>query len=119
MAREDGVKAVLPRLVGYRRRDELHEVDAVLRERLERAVKCPGLVVGDERERRPPALSLPVEPRVRRERDEAGARLRMVADVARDHREYVQLSCALARARGLSGNAVPGDMAISILRRHG
>src|SRR3989441_7751746 len=42
MAREDGVKPVLPRLVGDRPRDELDEVDAVLRERLERAVKCPG-----------------------------------------------------------------------------
>ena len=79
-------------------------------ERLDRAVERARLMVGDERERRPPALALPVEACVRRYRDEAGVRLGVVADVARDHREPVHRGRALAGDRRFRGIAVLGDL---------
>ena len=57
VAVEHDVEAVAPRRVRERARDELHEVHAVARERPERAVERARLVVGDERERRAPALA--------------------------------------------------------------
>ena len=80
------------------------------RERLDRAVERARLVVGDERERRPPRLAVHVEPHVGRDRDEARVRLGVVADVLGDHGEAVQASGALARDRDLRRIAVLGDV---------
>ena len=58
-----------------------------------------GAVVGRERECRPPAAVAPVEPGVRRDRDEAREGLRMVADVVVDDRQPVEPRGAIARDR--------------------
>ena len=55
-------------------------------ERLERVVEGAGPVVGGERERRSPLPVAPIEPRVRRDGDEARERLGVVADVPVDDR---------------------------------
>ena len=67
---EHDVEAVAPRRVRQRARHELHEVDAVARERPKRAEERARLVVGDERDRRAPAVTAG-DLRVRRDRDEA------------------------------------------------
>ena len=67
MAGEHGVEAVAPRRPRDRPRDELVQVDAQTPERLDRPVERARRVVGDERERGPPFLGLPVDARVRRD----------------------------------------------------
>ena len=76
MPGQHGVEAVAPRRPRDRPRDELDEVEAVAAERLDRAVERARLVVGDEGERRAPALALAVEARVGSNGDEARVGLR-------------------------------------------
>ena len=80
------------------------------RERLDRPVERAGLVVGDERERRPPGLSVHVEAHVGRDRDEARERLGVVTDVLGDHLEPVETRRPLAGDGDLSGIALLGDV---------
>ena len=78
--------------------------------RLDRAVERSGPVVGDEGERGPPLALRRVESRVRRDRDETRVRLRVVADVACDHRQPVEPGRTLARDRGDGRVAELGDL---------
>jgi len=84
VAGQDGVEAIAPRRVRNRARDELNEIDGVPGERLQGAVERPRLMVGDEREGRPPRPRVGVEPRVGRHRHEARVGLGMVAHVVLD-----------------------------------
>ncbi len=67
--------------------------------RLDRAMERARTVIGDEGERGAPLPLGRVEARVRGDRDEAGVRLGMVADVAGDHGQPVEPRRPLARDR--------------------
>ncbi len=100
VAGEHRVEAVAPGRLRDRSRGQLDEIERVARERLDRAMKRTGTVVGLEREGDPPVAAF-AELGPVRDRDEARVRLRVVADVGRQHDEPVQRSGQFARDRRL------------------
>ena len=110
-------KAITPRRLRDRPRDELHHVDRSIRQWLDRARERARLVVGDERERRAPGALTAIEADVWRECDETRVRLRVVADVRRQHDQGVELRGSLARNRDDMRICHRGDVGSSVGRR--
>ena len=64
-AGQNGIEAVAPGRVRNRALDELHQIDPVAIERLERAEEGAGPVISDEREGKAPVFAVAVQTRVR------------------------------------------------------
>ena len=88
MACDYGVEAVAPRRRWQWPRDQTEQIETADGERLDRGMQSSRPVVGHERERRPRALAVGVEPGVWRDRDEAG-KCRSVADVVGERHKPV------------------------------
>jgi hypothetical protein len=91
----------------------------VLGEGADRVVKRAGAMVGDEGECGSPARPGAVDPRVRRDGDEARERLGVIAHVAGENAQAEHRRRALARDRRLSGGVRLGHLCRRIRGRRG